>query len=80
MTHDELYIELNKVFRDLFMDDSIVVTPETSAKSIAHWDSFNHINLLLAIEIHFGITISAKEVENLVNVGDLAALVERKLG
>ncbi len=79
MSNEELYVELNKVFRELFMDDGITVTPQTSAKSIEHWDSFNHINLLLAIEMHFGITISANEVENLVNVGDLAAVIERKL-
>ena len=43
------------------------------------WDSFNHINIVVAIESKFGIKFHTAEVEELRNVGDLVELVEKKL-
>jgi acyl carrier protein len=43
------------------------------------WDSFNHINIVVAVEAHFGIKIHTAEIEELRNVGELVELVEKKL-
>jgi acyl carrier protein len=44
------------------------------------WDSFNHINIVVAIEEKFHIKIRTAEVEEVKNVGELTALVKKKLG
>lgn len=75
----QIYKQLTEIFRDLFDDDSIVLSPETTAKDIEEWDSFNHINLIVAIESRFQIKFQTAELEAMHNVGELAETIERKL-
>ena len=79
METDELYNRLSEVFRDVFDDDEIVISTETTAKDIDGWDSLRHVRLLLTIERVFGIKFSAYEVNKLKNVGHLAKLVQAKI-
>ena len=44
---------------------------KTTAEDIAEWDSFNHINIIVAVEAHFGIKFQTAETEELKNVGHL---------
>ncbi|MEO9189301.1 MAG: acyl carrier protein [Acetobacteraceae bacterium] len=78
MSLDTTYAGLNEIFRDLFGDEAISLTPDTTATDIAEWDSFNHINIVVAVESRFGIKFNTVEVEGLKNVGDMVALIERK--
>ena len=74
-----IYAELTPIFRDLFDDDALVPTPELTAAEVPEWDSFNHINLVVAIEDHFGVKFRIAELESLQSVGQLVALLEKKL-
>lgn len=74
-----IYRELTDIFRDVFDDDSIVLTPDTTAADIHDWDSANHVNLIVAIEVRLKIKFKTIEIESLHNVGNLVALVEQKL-
>lgn len=78
MTSEQIYIQLTEIFRELFDDQSIVLTPETTAADIAEWDSFNHINLIVASEARFGVKFTTAEVESLHNVGQLANAIAAK--
>ena len=49
-----IYTRLNKVFRDVFDDDSIVVVESTTADDVEDWDSLMHITLISEIESAFG--------------------------
>jgi len=79
MASQEIYKQLTEIFRDLFDDDTIVLTPETTAKDVDGWDSMMHVNVVLAVEMRFKIKFKTSEVESLHNVGHLADLVETKL-
>ena len=79
MEESEIYRKLNTIFRDIFDDDRIVVTPETTAKDIEEWDSFNHINLIATIESRFHIRFKTAELEELHSVGHLVQIIRRKL-
>lgn len=70
---------LTELFRDVFDDDALVLTPATGAADIAGWDSLNHISLLVAAEMRFGVKFRSAEMEELKNVGELAALITRLL-
>lgn len=80
MTTDQIYAELTEIFRDLFDDDSLVLTPETAAVDVPGWDSFNHINLIVATEARFKIKFQTAEVESLRNVGHLVQVISSKIG
>jgi acyl carrier protein len=69
--------EIQDVFRDVFDDDELLVSRETTAADVEAWDSLMHVNLMVQIERHFGIRFSSAEIADLKNVGELADLVER---
>lgn len=71
--------ELQPVFREVFDDDSIVLTNATNADTIEDWDSLSHIRLIMAIEKKFGIKFSYDELQNMKNVGEAAEIINRKL-
>ena len=50
MDEAQIYERLTEIFRDIFDDDSISVTPELSAKDVDGWDSLAHIRLMLTVE------------------------------
>jgi acyl carrier protein len=79
MQEAEIYSRLTEIFRDIFDDDSIVIKAETTAADIEEWDSFNHINLIVATEAKFGIKFQTAEIESMKNVGHFVALIEKKL-
>jgi acyl carrier protein len=69
---------INEVFQDVFNDDELVISRDTSAKDIAEWDSVMHVSLIIKIEKAFRVRFSSAEVANLQNVGELLDLVEAK--
>lgn len=71
--------ELQPIFRDVFDDESLVLTNETNAETIEDWDSLSHIRLIVAIEKHFNIKFTLNELRGLSNVGETAVLISEKL-
>ena len=78
MTDTELYAGLNEIFRQVLDDDTIVLSPDMTAEDVVGWDSMNHIFIVVEIEKRFGVKFQAAEMEELKNVGELAALVREK--
>jgi len=70
---------LNSIFREVFDDTTLVIKRETTADDIDDWDSLSHLNLVIAVEMKFGIKFALGELQSLKNVGDMADLVEKKL-
>lgn len=71
--------QLTDVFRQVFDDPEIILSPETTANDVDGWDSLSHINLILSVENHFGIRFSQREVTRLKDVGELIRLIDSKL-
>jgi acyl carrier protein len=55
------------------------ITAATTADNVPGWDSLSHVRILLAVEVEYGVRFSAAEVLRMTRVGDLQALVDRKL-
>jgi acyl carrier protein len=79
MDQADIYTGLQDIFRDIFDDDEITLTAATSAADIPEWDSFNHVNIIVASEMRFGVKFRAAELDELKNVGDFVQLVQQKL-
>jgi acyl carrier protein len=79
VTAGEIYEQLTEIFRDLFDDDTLALRPGTTAADVPGWDSFNHVNLIVAVEARFNIKFKTAEIEGLRNVGHLVEVIESKL-
>jgi acyl carrier protein len=78
MEKTAVYTKLTGVFRDVFDEDDLHLTPETTADDVDGWDSLTHIRLVLAVSKAFGVKFSASEIGNLKNVGEFADMIESK--
>jgi acyl carrier protein len=78
MEKSEIVSRLTPIFRDVFGDDTLVVTDSMTAADVAAWDSLSNINMIIAVEKAFGVKFSIKDVRSLKNVGELLELIERK--
>lgn len=70
--------KLNKVFKEVFDDESLKITEKTTAKDVDGWDSLMHITLIAEVEDAFHVKFSMKEVTGMKNVGEMAKLIEAK--
>ena len=79
MELQQIYEMLDEVFQDVFDDDSIHVTPETTADDIEDWDSLEHINLVVAVENKFHVKFKMSEVVGFRNVGDMVNVLAERI-
>ncbi len=63
------------MFRDVFDDETIRVTPNTTADDIDDWDSLEHITLISAVEREFRMKFKMGEISSMKNVGEMARIV-----
>lgn len=79
MSREQILKKVNEIFWDVFDDDSIVVTEETTAADIEDWDSLTHITLISEVEDNFGFTFAMKDVLGMANVGEMLDIIESKV-
>lgn len=75
----ELFDTLNQIFCTVFDDDDIKITLDMTANDIDGWDSLSHVNLITAVESHFKIRFTQKELLTLKNIGDLFKTIKNKI-
>jgi acyl carrier protein len=80
MSTDETFRQIEDVFREVFEDDDLVITTQTTARDVEAWDSLMHIQLVTAIEKKFQIRFTLGEIQNFKNVGDVQACIIKHLG
>ncbi len=62
---------LQEVFRNVFNDQSLILSDAHTAADIEGWDSLQQIKIILACEKRFGIKLRARDINGLGNVGDI---------
>ena len=71
----EIFERLDRVFQDVFDDDTIHVTPKTTADDIEDWDSLEHITLISAVEREFRMKFKMGEISSMKYVGEMASII-----
>jgi acyl carrier protein len=69
---------LTSIFRSTFSQPALEIREDLTAQDVAGWDSLTHINMVLAVEKEFGMSLTTREVRSMKNVGDLLQLVKTK--
>lgn len=80
MDRKEIFAVLTDVFRDVFQDDDIEIDDTTTAEDIPAWDSLSNIQMVVAAEKALKLRLTASQVSNLKDVGDLVTVIQGKLG
>jgi acyl carrier protein len=74
----DLMPRIEKIFQDVFDEPALAVNAQTTARDVPGWDSLTNINLIFAIEQEFGVKFALGEIQELNNVGEMAALIQKK--
>jgi acyl carrier protein len=69
---------LQNVFQEVFDDEDLEVTDETSSKILPNWDSFAQVKLVVGLEEEFDVKFTTDEVATLSNAGDLKRALRSK--
>ena len=75
----DTFERLTEVFRNVFNNDDLVISRQTTAKEVPEWDSLMHVSMLLNVEKVFRVQFLSSEVSGLQSLGELTDLIESKL-
>ena len=78
MSRADILKEIIAIFIDVLDNEDIVLDDSTQAKDVDDWDSLNHIQLVVAIEKHFKIRFTSKEIQSWDNVGEMLNCIQEK--
>lgn len=78
MEKNVILAEVQDIFRDVLDNEDIILANETVADDIEEWDSLSHIQLIVAIEKHFKIKFTSKEILSWKNVGEMIDCIVTK--
>ena len=79
MNKTDILQQVEVIFKDVLDEGNIVLTETTTANDVEGWDSLTHIQLIVAIEKHFKIKFSSKEILSWKNVGEMVDSICSKL-
>ena len=70
--------KVQEIFRDIFDNDELKITNDSSSNNIEEWDSLAHIQLIVAIEKQFNIKFTSQELISWKNVGEMIECIKKK--
>ena len=79
MDRNEILKQLNDIFVDIIDNEDISLKMESTANDVDGWDSLTHIQLVVAIEKHFKIRFTTKEIQSWKNAGELIESIANKI-
>ena len=79
MENDQILIEIQEIFREVFENPALLITEVTAPADIHEWDSLTHVLILSKIEKKFEIKFSLDDMLSFENTGDICKAVKRKI-
>jgi acyl carrier protein len=71
MERADIIKQLDDIFTNVLDEDAVALTESTTADEVEGWDSLSHIQLIVAIEKHFKIKFTSREILSWQNVGEM---------
>lgn len=78
MEKEKILSEVQDIFRNILDQEHLVLKPETTAADVEDWDSLSHIQLVVAIEKHYKIRFTSKEIQSWKNVEEMINSIQNK--
>ena len=71
LQRQEILKQVKDIFIDTLDNEEVVIAETTTANAVEGWDSLTHIQLVVAVEKHFNIRFTSKEIQSWNNVGEM---------
>ena len=73
MSSPQLPASLREIFADVLEVSPEDITPATGVDTMENWDSFRHLQAILAIEGEYGVEFDPQRISELTTVGRIQA-------
>ena len=71
--------KLFEIFSEAIVVDKSKVSYDSSSDNLPEWDSLGHVNLLMAVENHFGISFDIADAIDIETISDLSDMTSKYL-
>ncbi len=71
MDRDEVFQSIVEIAKDVFGNDSIVLTEKSTAADVEEWDSLTHLSLVNELEEKYDVGFTLDEVTGSKNLEEL---------
>jgi acyl carrier protein len=78
MSSPQVPSSLRDILADVLEISPAEVTPETGVATVDNWDSFRHLQAILAIEGEYGVQFDPQRIAELTTVALIQAELETK--
>jgi acyl carrier protein len=78
MSSPQVPSSLRDLLADVFEVSPEEITPELGVGTIETWDSFRHLQAILAVEGEYGVQFDPQRIAELTTVAKLQAELEKK--
>lgn len=68
--------ELRQLLADAFEVRGDQVTADATQQTIESWDSLHHLQMVMALEQHYGMQIPSERIPEIKSVADIIQIVE----
>lgn len=79
MNRIEILEKINHILKDVFDDDSQVVTESTELSDIEGWDSIAQITIIATIEKEFNVRFRLEDILETKSINKLIDFIEKEL-
>lgn len=78
MSSSQVPSSLREIVADTLEIAPEEVTPELSGETVETWDSFRHLQLILALEGEYGVQFDPQQIPSLTTVASIVKALEQK--
>lgn len=79
MERNDVFAKVVEIGRDIFEDDGLVLTEESTAAEVEKWDSLTHLTLINELEETYGVAFTLDEVTGSQNLGELVTALMKHI-
>jgi acyl carrier protein len=76
---NQIDARIQEIARDVFGDNSLVLTDSAKVGKVPGWDSLGHVNFMLSLEDEFGVEFSEDEFVGFEDFAGLKRMLAEKL-
>lgn len=77
MNNEKILIEIQDIFRDIFDEEQLVITKDTTSEEIEGWNSLTHIQLITILSKKYNKTLSIKEMGEINSVQRILDIINK---
>jgi len=76
MNEQQLLDQIQSIFRDVFDDENLTITKDTTNEDIEEWDSLAHVQIIAILCKEYKMKLSIEEMGEIDSVGKILEVIK----